>query len=1274
MSNCGSSCATGDVSGNDYLGGLVGYIDEFVEIEYSFAAGTVSGEGESFGGLVGDEDEENEISNSYFTDSDHNNDFGTLEEDGASAFYHASHDVYDDWNFSEDWYIDEGESYPYFQWNTAPITEVWVDDDYQEPCEEEGECDEYGSCDEEAQSACNNNCEESCGPDEECAETCSNNCQSQHCEPARYCSDDGHTWNRDCFDDIEDAMEKIVEGGAIHVASGEYDGFKANKTGVTVQGEIGATVNDDSYYVNGIDAGILVNAPNVTIKGMTIDGNDGDFDAGIYIYDYEDKEEGVYGVRIEGNTIHVPSDYSCECGSGMAGIMARSDEGTPTVIINNIITYSVEENGNGDTSSLYGITLYGYNDPTYQVTGNTVTNVEIGLYITGDDLTGVVIQDNQFSNNEGGIMVNDGFERVTINNNAIFDNEEYGVVNDDYEEGPMLNAARNWWGDETGPSHEENPGGEGDQISDGVNFMPYYVNSTRTTLSDGSNAGAAFTSETEGRAELPPALTEVILNSSTVLDLSEQVETVDEEEGEIVLGGETFDWDDFPIKDLEGESTDMTNLDETLTIGDQEVELGAGIVLESGTDGENVVISNSEYDTAEVSIPDGTAVLAPAGCDFQIQPPTPGTASGDAPSGFSFGGTVIEVGSSECVLLFDQPMIIEIDGVFTNMAYRPTGSENWINIDRCGGTYNSPSTPAFPGECYTSNGIDKTKVYTYHLTGFSQTVSVAGGGGSAPSMKKPNSITIAYFLPYRGTAKSVHLVDESVSLQQSEGIFTQPVELEEIYDHYKVEISMGTGVTDLEGNAYLGMITSPEKVSASKMKLPGEFDFKNAVKVQATDGKVLIFDKEITVVVPVDVTDKNERNLKVFAYNADLQELKLIGKGGRVNKSDDVITVKSNYLGTFVIMDTKGGDLTAYMEEEFKAAAPKEETVEVVRIPDVLEQPIPQFSDTTGHWAEKYIDELRIRGVVEGKEQDKFAPETGIKLSQLQEISQKAFGVNVPYSAYRTIVGEVLSHENRDLTRPEALKVMLETAGVALTIPEKSLSFRDVLVGAWYEKYIKYAQGNGLIHGLGNELFGTEKPITRAETTKVVAKLWEMIEKEGTFKAAAPKKEVRIPAVLEQPIPPFKDTKDHFAGKYIEELRIRGVIEGKEKDEFAPEEGMKLSDLLELSHKSFGVGVPYPAYEVVLNEVVSGANRDVTRAEALRIVLETSDVDIEIPEKRLSFSDVMVDSWYEKYISYAQGNGLIYGVSKDNFGPEKTITRAEVAKIIAKLWEMMGSK
>ncbi len=244
----------------------------------------------------------------------------------------------------------------------------------------------------------------------------------------------------------------------------------------------------------------------------------------------------------------------------------------------------------------------------------------------------------------------------------------------------------------------------------------------------------SLTSTTTGQAILDSGLTEISLSNSAFLDLSNSIALASS--GLITIGGQEKNLSNFVSGDLSG--IDMTA---AKNIGGASVIMEKAIRLMSGIEGQPLMIKNADLSSSSFTLPYLATVLAPNGWDGKIVPPKTGSSAGTAPSGFSIGGTVIEVGSSDVVLLFDKPAEVILTGVTGNVGYKPAGVSSWTRItSTCGGTYALPASPTFPGECSISNGSD-TKISTYHFTTFAEltavpeeaqtteTVSSGGGGG-----------------------------------------------------------------------------------------------------------------------------------------------------------------------------------------------------------------------------------------------------------------------------------------------------------------------------------------------------------------------------------------------------------------------------------------------------------------------------------------------------------------------------------------------------------------
>lgn len=117
--------------------------------------------------------------------------------------------------------------------------------------------------------------------------------------------------------------------------------------------------------------------------------------------------------------------------------------------------------------------------------------------------------------------------------------------------------------------------------------------------------------------------------------------------------------------------------------------------------------------------------------------------------------------------------------------------------------------------------------------------------------------------------------------------------------------------------------------------------------------------------------------------------------------------------------------------------------------------PLKKFNDMEGaKWAEEAVMALYNRGIISGVDENSFAP-------------------------------------GMEATREQAIK-MIVTAFDIKAKEEVEMSFGDVLEDAWYYEFVKAAYTNGIINGINETDFGTEKSITRQDLVTV---LYRMIEK-----------------------------------------------------------------------------------------------------------------------------------------------------------------------------------
>lgn len=245
------------------------------------------------------------------------------------------------------------------------------------------------------------------------------------------------------------------------------------QSGWTVQNNL---INNADY------AGIeLTNVINSTVSGNEITVSNGNFDAGDSGVGIEiavrDRQAGA---TTGGTNVTVSDNTIIGGGSGArAGInllaraynVAGADAHLSGVTVSGNIIDGVTPRG------IYVVAETRNADAVASVETLTITNNTIN-----DNGDGVVVKDYV---NGGGTPSHSG---LAINNNSITSNTTFGV---NVENGSEVDAANNWWGASTGPTHASNPGGSGDAVSDNVSFSPWYTDAAMTTLSGGATIDIA---------------------------------------------------------------------------------------------------------------------------------------------------------------------------------------------------------------------------------------------------------------------------------------------------------------------------------------------------------------------------------------------------------------------------------------------------------------------------------------------------------------------------------------------------------------------------------------------------------------------------------------------------------------------------------------------------------------------------------------------------------------------------------------------------------------
>lgn len=92
----------------------------------------------------------------------------------------------------------------------------------------------------------------------------------------------------------------------------------------------------------------------------------------------------------------------------------------------------------------------------------------------------------------------------------------------------------------------------------------------------------------------------------------------------------------------------------------------------------------------------------------------------------------------------------------------------------------------------------------------------------------------------------------------------------------------------------------------------------------------------------------------------------------------------------------------------------------------------------------------------------------------------------------------------------------------------------------------------------------------------------------------------------------------------------------------------------------------YKKYGVVNNVTQFQPNRNVTRAEFVKMLVRSLSCRYTYLGKDTPFPDVDKNMWYAEYIKFAVENKWINGYKDGTFRPNAPITRDEAAKILAR--------
>ena len=363
-----------------------------------------------------------------------------------------------------------------------------------------------------------------------------------------------------------------------------------------------------------------------------------------------------------------------------------------------------------------------------------------------------------------------------------------------------------------------------------------------------------------------------------------------------------------------------------------------------------------------------------------------------------------------------------------------------------------------------------------------------------------------------------------------------------------IEGETGTAVEDIKNNHNNGYWKISENKETSTFKAFTEtFDEKQQAGVLGKLKKSTGFDNNDTVfntaVIAEDIKAQTTYNTMLAVMekysdtvNVDYKKFKALSTAGKEN----VWKAFTKEIDSFIDTDKIKQSIEAAAEAEYKkensgsgnggnggnggnngSSGNKSSGVDLY--PGVIQtdKPTPDWyidsnaSNTTNtvfsdieniEWAKYSINKLYSLGAISGKSEGIFAP-------------------------------------NDNMTREELCKIIASAFKLEHAENSQNVTFNDVEASAWYADYVAICTENGIINGIGDNLFGVGKTVTREEIATILVRAAEAAGKSLDY---------------DYTIFPFPDDDEisDWAHDSVKILRECMIINGMEDDRFAPKENV----------------------------------------------------------------------------------------------------------------------
>ncbi|MFA6528435.1 MAG: S-layer homology domain-containing protein [Candidatus Gracilibacteria bacterium] len=221
--------------------------------------------------------------------------------------------------------------------------------------------------------------------------------------------------------------------------------------------------------------------------------------------------------------------------------------------------------------------------------------------------------------------------------------------------------------------------------------------------------------------------------------------------------------------------------------------------------------------------------------------------------------------------------------------------------------------------------------------------------------------------------------------------------------------------------------------------------------------------------------------------------------------------------------DTETGDIDESTDDDsgitLDEGTEEEESDEGEENVGTDENTSAEETDYSSHWAKNYIEKILEAGIAQGVSSTQFEPDRELTRAEMTKMVLNAFDYDIegpiesstfsdididewyaPYVEKAYTAGIITGYSdgtfkpNSLVNRAEAMKIIVNTYAIVndLTLTANSLPFTDVIQDAWYTKYISYGYYKGIVGGYNDGTFKPENAVTRAEFSKMTVLLLDL--------------------------------------------------------------------------------------------------------------------------------------------------------------------------------------